>query len=131
MDKPAYLEYERATGRFFAVGASGARSLLAFGYSGHGEGLNNPAMSHVKNVGPIPAGLWDVLADAAYRSTTLGPMVIPLKPLPTTETYGRSAFRIHGDNQAGDKSASEGCIILPKPVRKMILLWGNLRLSVT
>ena len=30
------------------------------GYSGHGEGKNNPAMQKVPNVGPIPVGKYTI-----------------------------------------------------------------------
>ena len=38
----------------------------------------------------------------------------------SSDAHGRSGFLIHGDNSKGDKSASEGCIILGPDVRKAI-----------
>ena len=34
--------------------------------------------------------------------------------------HGRDGFLIHGDNPALNGSASEGCIILGKPLRELI-----------
>jgi len=35
---------------------SNSGELMCVGYSGHGEGKNNPDMQHVKSIGPIPRG---------------------------------------------------------------------------
>ena len=43
-----------------------------------------------------------------------------LDPFPSNDMYGRSGFYIHGDNPRGDKSASEGCIILARPIREAV-----------
>ena len=44
--------YEQATGRMF----DRARRAAGHGYSGHGAGINNPAMEAVAESGPIRAG---------------------------------------------------------------------------
>ncbi len=97
----------------------GSPAVLAHGYSGKGEGRNNPALESVRAVGPIPAGFWRI--GKAYKSAKTGPVTIPVYKLdgnPGDEVdsvTGRSAFRIHGDNASG--TASEGCIILANPAR--------------
>jgi hypothetical protein len=91
-------------------------NVFARGYAGKGAGKNNPAMQGVKKTGPIPRGLWRMTDVTASK----GPVTIVLEPEGHTNTLGRSAFRIHGDNRQGNFSASEGCIILPKPARKEI-----------
>jgi hypothetical protein len=91
---------------------------IATGYSGHGEGLNNPAVERVPSVGPIPRGRWTI--GAPYDSSSTGPYTLRLTPDSSTDTFGRSAFRIHGDNRLGDRSASHGCIVLPRVVRELI-----------
>jgi hypothetical protein len=48
--------------------------------------------------------------------------------VPLTETFGRSALMIHGDNRTG--TASEGCIILPRRVRHIIWDSGERKLKV-
>ena len=95
--------------------------VVTVAYSGHSEGKNNPELESVPNVGPIPRGLW---AMSAPRSTlTHGPFVIPLTPLPGTDTHGRSGFMCHGDSVSTPGSASLGCLILPKPYR--VRLWKS------
>ncbi len=54
-----------------------------------------------------------------------------LTPAPGTDTFGRSAFLIHGDNAKKDKSASEGCIILGPALRQQIAESKIKRLVVT
>jgi hypothetical protein len=86
------------------------------GYSGTGEGRNNPAMQNVPDVGPIPVGTWNI--GPAYDDDHLGPCVMHLDPAEGTETFGRSLFRIHGDNPQHD--ASHGCVILGPLIRRII-----------
>jgi hypothetical protein len=102
--------------------------LVSTGYSGHGEGKNNPAMQHVPSVGPIPRGLWKM--EEPYDSGKVGPFAIPLTPLPETETFGRSAFRVHGDSKSEPGSASHGCIIQPRIVRNQMWESGDRLLEV-
>jgi hypothetical protein len=93
--------------------------VVAVGYSGHGAGRNNCEMQNVKGVGPIPQGFW--VMGSPYNSKKVGPFAIPLKPVPGTNTFGRSAFLIHGDNQKGDRSASNGCIIVSRSIRNLVV----------
>lgn len=78
------------------------------GYSGAGDGLNNPDMQDVEKVGPIPVGTYTI-GEAYDEPGKLGPCVLPLTPAEDNEMFGRSLFRIHGDNPT--HTASEGCII--------------------
>lgn len=89
------------------------------GYSGYGRGLNDPDMQEIEAVGPIPIG--EYMIGAPYDSEHTGPYTLPLEPRPGTNTFGRSAFKIHGDKKYGPpQSASHGCIIAPKEVREAI-----------
>ena len=92
----------------------------AKGYSGHGDGVNNPAMQEDADVGPIPCGQYTI--GKAQDTTTHGPCVLSLTPLPGTNDFGRSGFLIHGDEVAhvGQELASLGCIIMPRAVRNLI-----------
>lgn len=109
--------------------------MIAHGYSGgdcgrRPDGVNNPELEQVADVGPIPVGEYAVGAffdDLGGK----GPMVCRLTPVNGTETYGRSGFMIHGDNAAMNQSASEGCVILPKVVREAIAASGEALLRVT
>lgn len=87
------------------------------GYSGHGEGLNNPKLQMVHNLGPIPQGMWDI--GQFFDDKHLGPCVSALKPT-SQDCFGRGGFFIHGDNKSVNHTASDGCIILPLILRKLI-----------
>ena len=97
------------------------------GYSGRGEGRDNIQKVKVPMVGPIPPGRYRI--GPAYRHARLGPVTMNLDPLPDTELFGRSLFRIHGDNATHD--ASHGCIILSRALRDMIAASGDHVLDVT
>lgn len=103
--------------------------MVGIGYSGHGDGLNNPAAQTEHDIGPIPQGEWTIGAffdDPGGK----GPIVCDLTPLPETLTFGRSGFMIHGDNSQGNHSASHGCIILGRKYREMIAASGDNTLVV-
>src|SRR5271154_1996564 len=105
--------YQQTTGRFSHNGA-----LVGIGYSGHGDGLNNPAMEAVHGEGPIPAGPWTI--GPAHNDGHLGPVVMNLDPNPPFNALGRTLFRIHGDNDLMNHSASDGCVILGPAYRHQI-----------
>jgi hypothetical protein len=102
--------------------------LIGDGYSGHGQGVNNPNMQGVPDLGPIPRGNWGI--GDPEDSPNTGPYSIPLYPHPDTQTFGRSEFRIHGDSREHPGQASRGCIILPSPVRERIIASGEKVLTV-
>lgn len=106
--------YSQSTGRLTKDG-----TLIATGYSGSGhtlaEGRDNPDMERVPKHGPIPEGLWKI--GSPYDHPHLGPVVMNLEAV-DANTFGRSLFRIHGDNAAHD--ASEGCIIMDRHTRDLI-----------
>jgi hypothetical protein len=91
---------------------------FAGGYSGKRSGLNNPLLQDQRAHGPIPQGLYSI--GPLRRSVKTGPNIMDLTPLPGTNTFGRSAFQIHGDNGKGNRSASSGCIILGPQFRTII-----------
>ncbi len=92
---------------------------VGFGYSGTGEGKNNPAMQQIHDVGPIPRGFWHIGDPECVEVIgPHGPFVLPLTPADGTETFGRSGFLIHGDSIQHSGSASHGCIILNRHVRE-------------
>ena len=93
--------------------------VIAFGYAGKGAGRNNPDAQDQTKVGPIPRGLWRMTG--VKESDHTGPFTIVLEPESVTDTRGRSLFRVHGDNRTG--TASEGCIILGRPIRDR--LWAS------
>jgi hypothetical protein len=78
-------------------------------YAGHGAGINNPLMQNQHDIGPLPQGLYGMTA--LIDSPHTGVATIILEPDPANTMFGRSGFRIHGDNPAANRTASDGCII--------------------
>ena len=121
--------YKQSTGDLLHNGRH-----IGYGYAGHEEGINNPAMQDVRAVGPIPRGLWRITAP--YNSDTTGVYTMKLlakDAAPGDDTHqptGRGAFRIHGDNRQMDRSASHGCIILARSYREIIWQSGDHDLEV-
>lgn len=103
--------YHQSTGEM--VSPSG---VISQGYSGHAEGRNNSDLQDVPKIGPIPQGTY--LIGAAYDDPHLGPCVMHLDAMADTNTFGRSLFRLHGDDPQHD--ASEGCVIQPHDAREAI-----------
>lgn len=113
--------YVQRTGELWKDGTT----LIAHGYAGHddgdgvaepGEGFNDPAMQHVKRVGPIPRGRYFI--GPPHHHPTAGPYTLRLTPHPANDMGGRSGFLIHGG--LGTTAASEGCIVLSSAARAMI-----------
>ena len=111
------LTYSQTTGELRnAIG-----TLLGTGYAGHGEGVNNPALEAVPNIGPLPQGVYAI--NHPVDTATHGPYVMWLTPDASNEMFGRSAFGIHADEIAnpGKRLASEGCIVMSGPAR--VAIW--------
>lgn len=113
--------YQQSTGKL-----TSPKGVFSQGYSGHKEGRNNPDMQGVPRIGPIPQGTYTI--GKAYNDPHLGPCVMHLDPTPDTDTFGRSLFRIHGDNKQND--ASEGCVILGPVTRNIISIDSDKTLTV-
>ena len=109
--------YRIGKGHLFHDGA-----LIGKGYSGQPPYVNDATACSIKNVGPIPPGAWS-FTGAPYDSPTLGPFVLALEAKPGTNTFGRSAFRCHGDSKTAPGTASHGCIVMPRDVREAI--WNS------
>ncbi len=114
--------YSQTTGQIYHNGV-----VIGRGYSGKGAGKNNPHMQNVRSNGPIPRGVYRV--GQAYHSIGKGPITMKLIPIGHS-ALGRTLFRIHGDNQKMNFTASEGCIILSRPIREKIANSGDTRLEV-
>lgn len=116
--------YRQATGML--IGPDG--SMWGGCYSGKGEGKNNPSYQNVKDLGPIPAGLYEVLSPVT--SYVHGPFALPLHPDPTNQMWGRNGFMIHGDSKIEPGTASEGCLIASRQAREAVWNSGDHRLEV-
>lgn len=93
----------------------GDGNLVGTGYSGHGEGVNNPDLEAQPDVGPIPRGTYTI--GDFFDDPEKGPIVAHLTPWAGINVFGRSGFMLHGDNPDGNESASLGCIIMPRDAR--------------
>src|SRR5579863_1881085 len=82
---------------------------LLTGYAGHGAGINKPAMQDQHDIGPLPQGRYTMTT--LFDSPRTGLATIVLDPDAANQMFGRAGFRIHGDNQAANRTASDGCII--------------------
>jgi len=130
-DFTCHCTYHQKSGAFECTSDDTGQPVVnATGYSGHGPGLNNPALQEQKYYpgvpgsygGPIPVGTYGI----GPPTTTKGPLTFPLTPLPGTNTFGRDGMLIHGDNSDRDHSASEGCIVLgPDPRHKLASCGGG------
>ena len=112
-----YWEYSQSTGQMTYVdNQSGATTPVGSGYAGNGTGFNNPNMQNVPFVGPIPQGNYDI----GGATISKGPLTLPLTPQQGTNTFGRDAFRIHGENPSRPQNSSEGCIVIDPNIRNQI-----------
>ncbi len=103
--------YSQSTGALKVAG-----HVLAYGYSGHGEGKNNCKAESLQGIGPIPRGKWKITRwDDVHGDK--GPVVAVLEP-DGHDALGRSHFLIHGDSKSTPGAASHGCIILSRAIRE-------------
>ena len=109
--------YAQATGDLLQNGKK-----VGTGYSGFDNGKNNPAMQSVENVGPIPQGEW-IISGPPFNSPDHGPFVLHLTPVDPNQSFGRSAFLMHGDSIKSPGNASRGCIIMPRVIREQV--WNS------
>ena len=88
------------------------------GYAGRMTNKNNPDRQQVKGLGPLPRRRYKITGASGSK----GPLTIILEQQKPGESFGRSAFRIHGERRRPPAGwASEGCIILNYDIRKKIM----------
>jgi len=116
--------YDQKSGKMLPPGST----TPVEGYSGFGQGKNNPSMQDVPDVGPIPIGCYTI--GDPFDDPEKGPCVISLTPQPGTDTFDRSGFLIHGDSIEHPGQASHGCIIMPRFLREMIARSADRELTV-
>lgn len=104
--------YHQKTGELLHDGVH-----VGAGYSGHGPGLNNPALEADPGIGPIPAGRWKI--GPAHDSPHTGPLTMNLDPV-GHDALGRTLFRMHGDSNTGNESASRGCPVMGRLIRQAV-----------
>ncbi|HEU5411778.1 MAG TPA: tlde1 domain-containing protein [Candidatus Acidoferrales bacterium] len=116
--------YEQSTGKLLSTESV----FVACGYSGAGAGKNNPAMESVRELGPIPQGIYAI--GAPFDSLEHGPFAMRLAPDAANEMFGRSGFLMHGDSREHPGCASRGCIILPLEARRAVAASADRELRV-
>lgn len=95
-------------------------TLAGTGYAGgncgkNPEGINNPAMQGVKDIGPLPEGFY-TFGDLVEEGE-LGLYYFALNPDDSNDMLGRGDFYCHGDTSI-PRRASEGCIVIAHDVRR-------------
>ena len=130
--------YSQTTRHLVCTDETGAQVVNVQGnnltppYSGAGVGRDNSGHNNTHNVGPTPRGTWTI--GASFNHATKGPNVIRIthnggEAFPIGRDPG--TFLIHGDNNAGNASASQGCLILQPAHRQAIINGGGGTLTVT
>lgn len=89
--------------------------VVAKGYAGRGDGLNNPAMQDVSKIGPCPQGIYSI--GTAHTDAKVGLIAMRLTPSSTNQMFGRADFFIHGPHPNDQHDSSEGCLIFGHDVR--------------
>lgn len=113
--------YKQSTGELFHNG-----EMIEQGCAGRMTNKNNPDRQQVRGLGPLPQGTYHI---GGYTHSK-GPLTITLIQT-SGESYGRSAFRIHGERIAPPAGwASEGCIIMGYHTRRLIALSSDRTLKV-
>lgn len=120
--------YEQRSGHLRHVQDDKPVERYLGGYSGCKEGKNSPECQHLKNIGPIPRGVYRI--GDPFNSPTHGPYCLRLLPDVANEMFGRDNFLIHGDSHAHPGEASNGCIIQARAVREIIHDSGDRHLEV-
>jgi hypothetical protein len=117
--------YYQDTGHF--LGGSSNWTINTHGYSGQGQGKNNPTMQCVTNTGPAPATTYRLAycKDTMHATNVTRPCSFYLEPLKEEEMCGRSEIFIHGcqcctesdRTQPPVDGCSAGCIIISEENR--------------
>ncbi len=124
---PGHWIFAQSSGAMFHRVGTSVR-LLALGYSGTGDGKNDPDEQCERDHGPIPRGRYTIEAPTTFNHMSF---CLPLRPDPNNEMCGRSGFLIHDGVFYGPTgNSSLGCICLPEPARKVIWESGDRTLEV-
>jgi hypothetical protein len=86
----------------------------------HIQGKNNPEMTGIEFIGPLPVGVYNVGPFGNYP--VVGVNAAKLSQM-SGESYGRGDFYIHGQenpNSINFGQESEGCLVVPHSDRLII-----------
>ena len=124
-------EYAQNSGRLTYINNNtGARTFVAYGYAGNGEGFNNAKYEGVRMTGPLPAGTYTISPMIKKHPQGKYKKYMKLTPDEDNEMYGRDLFLIHGRKAANDFDASSGCTIFDRDDRMRIANSGDNKLIV-
>jgi hypothetical protein len=113
--------FDRYWGVFtVATSVPGKSTIVAYGYSGHQDCLNDIHKQNIQGVGPLPAGTYVI--SRIYDDVERGKHTCELLPQTTNKMFGRSGFLIHGDTMAEAHNASDGCIVTTYAIRTMFMV---------
>jgi hypothetical protein len=109
--------YDRYWGSFSSsYPAANSAALIGYGYSGQPSFLNDIHKENLKNIGPLPAGMYTITS--VYNDPKRGDHACVLTPMPGNNMYDRGGFLIHGDTATESHDASDGCIVTPLWMRQ-------------
>jgi hypothetical protein len=106
---PREYVYKQTTGQLMLD-----NQVIGTGYSGKGQGRNNPGMQNQKNVGPIPAGEWKIMGKRVDDRT--GELIVDTLPSGHNAAGrfpGTELFKIHGETNPPGMSPA-GDIVMPR-----------------
>jgi hypothetical protein len=116
------LTYSQSTGRWERSGV-----LIGVGYAGAGAGKNNPELEGVRDVGPIPRGIYSF--GEPQDTEEHGKFAMRLHPDDATRQRiieldrGPDTFWLHGDSIEHPGLASKGCPVASRPTR--VRVWES------
>jgi RHS repeat-associated protein len=112
--------YYQSTGHLSQIDPNGMdmdAHVVATGYAGINQGLNNPAAQDQPFVGPLPQGTY-YIGPQQDNGNLLQSMV--LTPDQANQMYGRDNFLIHGAHRNDQNNSSNGCIVVGRSTRDLI-----------
>lgn len=101
--------YQQKTGQFWDH--NGNEYYLGYAGSLTGNGKNDPEKQHVRNVGPLPRGLY-LMEEVSHHDKFK--RCIRLVPEDESIMFNRDAFYIHGFSSKKPDDSSLGCPIMSK-----------------
>jgi len=130
-----YIRFSQSTGQYEYVYPNGTSIRIGTGYSGTGEGLNNPSAQGEQKVGPTPVGTYSI-GSMGTITTSRGQLTDAMRLTPDSATQAeldsleRGGFIIHGSNDYENQTGSIGCPIARPAVRHRIAQSGTDTLRV-
>ena len=95
------------------------------------EGFNDPAKTHIHDVGPLPEGFYTI-SGPPFEDSKHGKYILRLEPDPHNSMFGRVGFLLHGKPlpPRDIRSGSEGCICAGPVTRTRVYQSGDTELQV-